>query len=178
MSYPLHSKICLTEAGCVCPAITLFLVPEPLMPGGSVLHLLEQAVVTDPDAPPQPDVALVASVETPAEPERPEPAVRPELRAFAAALPDPDRVRAILRDHLILDPYGLDLGDRAELTRLALLPERRIGFRRTEDFQADSMRRAMLAVYRHFGLDQRVPLVYHGYADPAAGWFGLRTAAA
>ncbi|WP_431953016.1 hypothetical protein [Nocardia lijiangensis] len=178
MSYPLHAKICLTGRGCLCPAVTLFLVSEPLMPGGNILHLLEQAIVDDPGAPPRPDIPLVESLETPTEPGSPEPQIHAELRPFSAHLPDPERLRAILHDHLIVDPFGLDLGDRAEVARLALLPEHRIGFRRSEDFQPDSIRQAMLAIYRHFDLDQRAPLVYHGFADPTSGWFALRTAAA
>ncbi|MCP2287231.1 hypothetical protein ACFYT3_21760 [Nocardia amikacinitolerans] len=176
MSYPLPAKVCLTGQGCRCPSVTVFLVAEPLMPGGNIVHLLEQATVDDPDAPPRPDVALVESLETPTVPGRPEPSIHAELRPCTTHLPDPDRLHAILHDHLIIDPFGLDLGDRAEVTRLSLLPERRIGFRRSEDFQAESIRQAMLAVYRHFGLDQRAPLVYHGFADPTTGWFALRTA--
>lgn len=178
MPDPSHLKICLLGQGCLCPTVTLFLAPEPLIPGGSILHLIEQAPLAENSGAPTPDVELVDLVQN--DSTQPGPLVRTEFRAFLSGLPEPDQVRAILHDRHITDtaPVGLDIDDPAEMTRLALLPERPIGFRRTEDFQAEAMRRAMLAVYRHFGVDQRIRLTYHGFADPGTGWFALRTAIA
>ncbi|MFI6040879.1 hypothetical protein ACIA8C_04550 [Nocardia sp. NPDC051321] len=178
MPDPSHRKICLLGHGCACPTVTLFLAPEPLIPGGSILHLLEQAPLAEGTAAPTPDTELVELVQT--DSAAPGPLVHTEFRAFLSGVPDPGRIRTILHDRHITDtaPVGLDLDDPAEMTRLALLPERPIGFRRTEDFQEEAMRRAMLAVYRHFAIDQRIRLTYHGFADPATGWFALRTAIA
>ncbi|WP_194837618.1 hypothetical protein [Nocardia sp. XZ_19_369] len=180
MPDPSHLKICLFGRGCTCPTVTLFLAPEPLIPGGSILHLLEQAPLADGTAAPTPDADLVDLVQTDSTHADPGPLVRTEFRAFRSGLPDPHEIRTILHDRHITDtaPVGLDLDDSAEMTRLALLPERPIGFRRTEDFQEEAIRRAMLAVYRHFQVDQRIRLTYHGFADPATGWFALRTAIA
>ncbi|WP_433662789.1 hypothetical protein ACQPW1_11940 [Nocardia sp. CA-128927] len=177
MPDPSHRKICLLGHGCDCPTVTLFLAPEPLIPGGSILHLLEQAPVAA--ATPTPDTDLVDLVQSDSAAQR-GPLVHAEFRAFLSGPPDPRRIRTILHDRHITDtaPVGLDLDDPAEMTRLAQLPERAIGFRRTEDFQEEAMRRAMLAVYRHFAVDQRIRLTYHGFADPATGWFALRTAIA
>ncbi|MEV6557618.1 hypothetical protein AB0M22_18020 [Nocardia sp. NPDC051756] len=179
MPDPSHRKICLLGHGCACPTVTLFLAPEPLIAGGSILHLLEQAPLAAGTAAPSPDADLVELVQTDST-AAPGPLLHTEFRAFRTGLPDPTRSRTILHDRHITDtaPVGLDLDDPAELTRLALLPERPIGFRRTEDFQEEAMRRAMLAVYRHFHIDQRIRLTYHGFADPATGWFALRTAIA
>ncbi|HLS77840.1 MAG TPA: hypothetical protein VK083_13725 [Nocardia sp.] len=174
---PPNTKVCVTEGR--RPSMSLFLVPEPLMPGGVILHALEQDDVrTGGEAPPDPrlidpDRELIDAAQETATP--------PYRTVFSTYDPrpcDPDLIRAVLRDHLISDPApsGLDIGDRAEVLRLATLPEHRIGMRRVEDFQVWSVRQAMLAVYRHFRIDQRAPLVYHGFADPGEGWFALRAA--
>ncbi|MGO4614295.1 hypothetical protein AB4305_09555 [Nocardia sp. 2YAB30] len=180
MPDPSHMKVCLFGRGCTCPTVTLFLAPEPLIPGGSILHLLEQAPLADDPGAPSLDAGLVELVQTESASADLGRLVRIEFQAFRSDLPDPGPVRAILHDHHISDtaPMGLDVGDPAELTRLALLPERLIGFRRTDDFQQDATRSAMFAVYRHFEVDQRIRLMYHGFADPATGWFTLRTAIA
>lgn len=165
-----NTKVCLAEG--LRPSMSLFLVPEPLMPGGLILHVLEQdAVRATGEA--RPDLDLIDAAQEPVTPP-----YRTLFRALDPRPCDPDLIRTVLRDHLITDPApaGLDLGDRAELLRLATLPEHRIGMRRIEDFQAWSVQQAMLAVYRHFAIDQRVPLVYHGFADPGEGWFALRAA--
>ncbi|MFG1792556.1 hypothetical protein [Nocardia sp. NPDC049149] len=179
MPDPSHRKVCLLGRGCVCPTVTLFLAPEPLIPGGSILHLLEQAPLGGDTAGPRRDPDLIALVQTESAITDPR-LLRTEFRAFHTGRPDPGQVNTILHDHHITDtaPIGLDLDDPAELTRLALLPEHSIGFRRTEDFQQAAMRAAMLAVYRHFDVDHRIRLMYHGFADPATGWFALRTATA
>jgi hypothetical protein len=175
MPDPFHTKVCLVGRDCICPTVTLFLAPEPLIPGGSILHLLEQTPL-DETATPSPDVDLVEMVQD----EYRERLSHTEFQEFLAGRREPGEIRAILRDHHITDttPVGLDVGDPAELIRLALLPEHPIGFRRTEDFQQEATRRAMLAVYHHFAIDQRIRLMYHGYADPESGWFALRTAIA
>ncbi|MEE1839348.1 oleate hydratase [Streptomyces sp. NPDC086796] len=41
-----------------------------------------------------------------------------------------------------------------------------------------SVRAAMLAVYHHFGVDKKVPAMYHGLSDPRIAWSALRTALA
>ncbi|MEU7768821.1 hypothetical protein AB0B25_27465 [Nocardia sp. NPDC049190] len=175
-----HRKVCLVGEGCVCPTVTLFMAPEPLIPGGNILHLLEQAPVVDDTDTPTPDTELIELVQAERTPVDPQRLLHAEIQAFLSGRPDPHQVHAILHDHHITDaaPEGLDIGDPAELRRLALLPERPIGFRRIDDFQEDATCRAMLAVYRYFEVDQRIRLMYHGFADPAIGWFALRTAIA
>ncbi|WP_040732666.1 hypothetical protein, partial [Nocardia tenerifensis] len=144
-----------------------------------ILHLLEQDPLAPGTAAPTLDAELVELVQTDSA-STPGPLVHPEFRAFRSGPPDPTRTRTILHDRHITDtaPVGLDVDDPAEMIRLALLPERPIGFRRTEDFHEAAMRRTMLAVYRHFAIDQPIRLTYHGYADPATGWFALPTALA
>jgi hypothetical protein len=180
MPDPSHMKICLIGRGCLCPIVTLFLAPEPLIPGGNILHLLEQVPLADDTATPSLDAELIDLVQ--AEPTSFDPGrlLRAEFQDFLSGRPDAHQIHAILHDHQITDtaPIGLDIGDPAELKRLALLPEHIIGFRRTEDFQEAATRRAMLAVYRHFEVDQKTRLMYHGFADPTTGWFALRTAIA
>jgi len=39
-----------------------------------------------------------------------------------------------------------------------------------------SVRRAMIAVYHHFGIDKEIPPLYHGLADPKVAWSALRSA--
>ncbi|WP_280510856.1 hypothetical protein [Nocardia farcinica] len=170
MSYPPNTAVALVEGR--RPAVSLFLAPEPLMPGGAILHVLEQDPVPAAREP-EPDVGLIDAAQATAEP-----AWHARFRPFAPRPCDPDLIRAVLRDHLIDDPEppGLDVADRTEVLRLATLPEHRIGTRRIEDFQCWSVRQAMLAVYRHFAIDQQVPLIYHGFADPGEGWFALRAA--
>ncbi|WP_245649640.1 hypothetical protein [Nocardia shimofusensis] len=167
---PPNTKVCVTEGR--RPSMSLFLVPEPLIPGGLILHVLEQDDVrTTGEA--RPDRELIDAAQ-----ETVTPPYRTIFSTYDPSPCDPDLIRTVLRDHLITDPTpaGLDLGDRAEVLRLATLPEHRIGMRRIDDFQAWSVRQAMLAVYRHFDIDQRAPLVYHGFADPGEGWFALRAA--
>ncbi|MBB5912529.1 hypothetical protein BJY24_001396 [Nocardia transvalensis] len=170
MSDSLHTRICLTGAAWRDPMISLFLVPEPRVRGACMLHLLEQAPV---DGEPRRDPDLIASVEA-----RHLPGARPCLLAYGSGVPRPG-LRTLYHDHYIGDgPVGLDTGDPDEVARLALLPERAIGPRRIDDFEDYSVRWAMLAVYRYFGVDQRIPLMYHGFADPRGGWLALRTAIA
>ncbi|KIA64378.1 hypothetical protein [Nocardia vulneris] len=179
MPDPSHVKVCLFGQDCRCPSITVFLAPEPLLPGGSILHLLEQAPLTAATEP-TPDADLIDRVQAESADADRTALLHTEFRAFLAGLPEPGQVGTILHDHQIsaTAPVGLDLDDPAELTRLALLPEHPIGFRRTADFREAAMRRAMATVYRHFEVDQRVRLMYHGFADPSTGWFALRTASA
>lgn len=170
MPDPMITKVCLTDGRSGTPILSLFLVPEPRVPGGSMLHLLEQdplhGRVVD-----RPAATLVEWLENEAAGERRR--VRPRFLSFTAGHPDAARVHAILHDHFIADtlPMGLDAADPEELTRLDVLPEHRLGPRRIDDFHDHAVRRAMLAVYRHFEVDRRIPLVYHGYADPVEGWF-------
>ncbi|MCX4096076.1 hypothetical protein [Nocardia sp. alder85J] len=175
---PVRVRLCLTDSAHGVAMVSLFLVPEPRVRGASMLHLLEQAPIAD--GVPVPDAELTAALE-----QRSLPGVRVRLLPVATRRPgagDPFRspsVRTIFHDHYIADgPLGLDPADAAELTRLALLPERPIGPRRIDDFQDYSIRQAMSAIYRYFGVDQRIPLMYHGYADPADAWLAIRTALA
>ncbi|QIS02268.1 hypothetical protein F5X71_07990 [Nocardia brasiliensis] len=179
MPDPSHIKVCLLGQDCRCPTITLFLAPEPLIPGGSILHLLEQAPLSA-DSGPSPDADLIDRVQAESADAERTALLHTEFRAFTAGRAEPARVGTILHDHQIsaTAPVGLDLDDPAELARLALLPEHPIGFRRTEDFREAAMRRAMVTIYRHFAVDQRIRLMYHGFADPGTGWFALRTASA
>ncbi|MFE3542202.1 hypothetical protein ACFXK0_04420 [Nocardia sp. NPDC059177] len=178
MSDPMHTRVCLTGLHCTCPSISVFLVPEPLVRGGQMLHLLEQAPVSGQT--PKPDRALIDLIQAARTPLDTRGLAHVESVTFAGPRHDPSVSRTVLHDHLIDDdnPWGLDVDDPAELTRLAMLPERHIGARRIDDFQAHSVRQAMAAVYRFFDVDQRIPLVYHGFADPRDGWFALRAAAA
>ncbi|MFC4124116.1 hypothetical protein [Nocardia rhizosphaerae] len=180
MSDPLHTRVCLTGLHCHCPSISFFVVPEPLVRGGQVLHLLEQAPVGGRKPEPTPDDALIELIEAVRTPLSTRGLAHLERVPFAGPRHDPPTARTILHDHLIEEPepFGLDVDDPAELLRLDTLPEHRIGARRIDDFQAFSVRQAMLAVYRHFGIDQGIPLVYHGFADPVDGWFALRASAA
>jgi hypothetical protein len=173
-----HLRVCLVGPGCLCPTVTLFLAPEPLIPGGNMLHLLEQTPLSTDTGAPTPDAEVIDLVEN--EPAAGDPGLRPELHEFRTGRPDPHQVHDILHDHHITDaaPIGLEITDPAELTRLALLPEHPIGYRRIDDFQQEATARAMLAVYRLFEVDQRVRLMYHGFADPGTGWFALRSATA
>ncbi|WP_405752575.1 oleate hydratase [Streptomyces sp. NBC_00012] len=41
-----------------------------------------------------------------------------------------------------------------------------------------SVRAAMLAVHHHFGVDKKIPAMYHGLSDPKIAWSALRTALA
>ncbi|MFI6868573.1 hypothetical protein [Nocardia sp. NPDC050406] len=168
MPDPTLTKVCLADSRSGTPILSLFLVPEPRVPGASMLHLLEQDPLHG-RAVDRPTSTLVDWLETEAPGGR---AVRTRFLSFTSGFPDPARVHAILRDHFIADPpTGLDTADPDELTRLELLPEHRLGPRRIDDFHDHAVRRAMLAVYRHFEIDRRIPLVYHGYADPVDGWF-------
>ncbi len=38
-----------------------------------------------------------------------------------------------------------------------------------------SVRGAMMAVYHHFGVDRKIPPIYHGLADPKIAWSALKT---
>ncbi|QLY32750.1 hypothetical protein [Nocardia huaxiensis] len=173
MPDPMHTKVCLSDGLSGSPVLSLFLVPEPRVPGGSMLHLLEQTPLTGGKSP-RPNPVLIDWLQARA--------ARPAIRftAFRPGLHDPHRVHAVLHDHFIADPLpiGLDIDDPEELARLALLPEHALGPRRIDDFQDRAVRRAMLAVYRHFGVDRRIPLMYHGYAEPEDGWFEVPAAQA
>ncbi|PPJ29010.1 hypothetical protein C5E41_12720 [Nocardia nova] len=166
-----HTRICLTDAAHTGPMVSLFLVPEPRVRGAAMLHLLEQVPVRDV---PGPDPELTAALEAP---RLPGAAIR--LLPCASRRSDTSETRHIFHDHYIADgPMGLDVCDREEMARLAALPERAIGPRRIDDFADYSVRQAMLAVFRYFGVDQRIPLMYHGYADPGGRWLAVRTALA
>ncbi|MEV0298170.1 hypothetical protein [Nocardia sp. NPDC050710] len=175
MTDPTHWKICLTCREYPDPVLAAFLVPDPLVRGGCILHLLEQTPLSAGSTTPRPD--LTELIQTQVEPHS---SVRPEFRAFTTRLPDYRRTRAILHDHFIADPapIGLDTADPDDMARLSLLPEHPIDPRRVDDFQDYAVRHAMLAIYRHFEVDQRIPLLYHGYADPTDGWFALRASSA
>ncbi|MBF6448747.1 MULTISPECIES: hypothetical protein [Nocardia] len=166
-----HTRICLTDAAHTGPMVSLFLVPEPRVRGASMLHLLEQVPVRDV---PAPDPELTAALEAPSLPGA---AIR--LLPCASRRSDTSAMRHIFHDHYIADgPMGLDVCDSEEMARLAALPEHAIGPRRIDDFADYSVRQAMLAVFRYFGVDQRIPLMYHGYADPGGRWLAVRTALA
>ncbi|WP_194817064.1 hypothetical protein [Nocardia sp. XZ_19_385] len=176
MADPTHTKVCLTCREYPDPALALFLAPEPLVRGGCILHLVEQVPVR------AAGTTRLASELTQLMQSQVDPnsSVRAEFRTFTGTLADAARTRAVLHDHLINDPepIGLDTTDADEMTRLATLPEQPIGPRRVDDFQDHAVRMAMLAVYRHFDVDQRIPVLYHGYADPTTGWFALRASSA
>lgn len=169
MPDPLRTKVCLADGLSGAPILSLFLVPEPRVPGGSMLHLVEQDPLHG-RAVDRPTSTLVEWLENEAPGGR---TIGTRFLAFTSGHPDVARMHAILRDHFIADtePMGLDTADPDELTRLEMLPEHRLGARRIDDFHDYAIRRAMLAVYRHFEIDRRIPLVYHGYADPVEGWF-------
>ncbi|MFQ6399040.1 hypothetical protein ACLMAJ_37090 [Nocardia sp. KC 131] len=177
MTDPIHTKVCLTCREYRDPVLAVFLAPQPLVRGGCILHLLEQVPLTVAAEASHLDAGLTELVQTQVEPNS---SVRAEFRGFSTLLPDYARTRAVLHDHLIDDPepIGLDTADPEDMARLALLPELPIGPRRVDDFQDYAVRTAMLAVYRHFDIDQRIPLLYHGYADPTSGWFALRASSA
>ncbi|WP_067572351.1 hypothetical protein [Nocardia acidivorans] len=166
MPDPMATKVYLADRVSGSPALTLFLVPDPRVAGGSMLHLLEQAPLTG--RIPRPNATLVDWLQV-----HGSPAVRTRFLAFGPGTRDPVRTRTVLRDHFIADPapMGLDLDDPEEITRLSLLPEHQLGARRIDDFHDAAVRTAMLAVYRHFGVDRRIPLMYHGFAEPEDGWF-------
>ncbi|MEV0250268.1 hypothetical protein AB0H76_26970 [Nocardia sp. NPDC050712] len=172
MADPTHTKVCLTCREYPGPALALFLAPEPLVRGGCILHLVEQVPAGAAGA-----AELRRLMQSQVDPAS---SVRAEFHAFGTGPPDTARTRTVLHDHLINDPepLGLDSADPDELTRLATLPEHPIGPRRVDDFQDHAVRTAMLAVYRHFAVDQRIPVLYHGHADPTTGWFALRAGSA
>ncbi|MBO0855254.1 MAG: hypothetical protein J2P18_16000 [Nocardia sp.] len=171
-----HTRICLTDAGHPDPMVSLFLVPEPRVRGANMLHLLEQDPVgQDPvGQAPRPDPELISALQA-----RGLPGAAVAVLPCASGHPDPRDLRHTFHDHYIADgPMGLDTCDTDEMARLAMLPEHSIGPRRIDDFADGSVREVMLAVYRYFGVDQRIPLMYHGFADPAERWLGVRTASA
>ncbi|APA95941.1 hypothetical protein [Nocardia seriolae] len=180
MPDPMRTKVCLCDSMSGSPVLSLFLVPEPRVRGASVLHLLEQTPLSAETALsarsiPRTDPRLVQWLQA-----HGSPAIRTSFHAFGAGQHDPRRVHAVLHDHFIVDPgpIGLDMDDPDEMTRLALLPEHWLGPRRIDDFHDRAVRDAMLAVYRHFGVDRRIPLMYHGYAEPEDGWFEVPAAQA
>lgn len=175
MPDPMHTKVCLADIVSGSPVLSLFLVPEPRVRGGSVLHLLEQVPLSARRTP-RADPDLVSWLQA----QHTSPAIRIRYLAFRPGPHDPHRAQAILHDHYIAEaePLGLDTDDPDEMTRLALLPEHWLGARRIDDFHDHAIRRAMLAVYRHFGVDRRIPLMYHGYAEPEDGWFEVPAAQA
>ncbi|MEV6767182.1 hypothetical protein AB0N05_00970 [Nocardia sp. NPDC051030] len=175
MPDPMHTKVCLSDRVSGAPVLSLFLVPEPRVPGGSMLHLVEQTPLVAGRTRPNP--TLIDWLQA----QHVSPAISTRFYAFTAGPHDPHRVHAVLHDHFIADPeppIGLDIDDPIELTRLAVLPEHPLGPRRIDDFHDRAVRGAMLAVYRHFGVDRRIPLVYHGYAEPDDGWFEVPAAEA
>ncbi|MEV6274276.1 hypothetical protein [Nocardia sp. NPDC051832] len=176
MADPTHTKVCLTCREYPDPALALFLAPEPLVRGGCILHLVEQVPVGA-GGTARLAAELTQLMQTQVDPNS---SVRAEFRTFGPGLPDTARTRSVLHDHLIndLEPLGLDTTDPDEMTRLATLPEHPLGPRRVDDFQDHAVRTAMLAVYRHFEVDQRIPVLYHGHADPTTGWLALRASSA
>ncbi|MBH0781471.1 hypothetical protein [Nocardia bovistercoris] len=175
MTDPTHVKACLTCRDYADPVLSAFLAPEPLASGRCILHLLEQAPLRAGLTMPHPD--LITLIQAHSDPTS---VVRAEFRVFTTRAADPHPLRAILADHAITDPapVGLDPADPDDLTRLSLLPEHRMGPRRVDDFQDEAVRAAMLAIYTHFAIDQQIPLLYHGYANPTTGWLALPTATA
>ncbi|WP_054816624.1 hypothetical protein [Nocardia arizonensis] len=174
MTDPTHVKACLTCRDYADPVLAAFLVPDPVVSGGCILHLLEQAPLRAGLTMPHPD--LITLIQAHADPTS---AVRAEFRTFPPRVVDPAPARVILREHAIaVVGVGLDTADPDDMARLSLLPEHTMGQRRVDDFQDEAVREAMLAIYNHFAVDQRIPLLYHGYADPTTGWFALPTAAA
>ncbi|WP_067688575.1 hypothetical protein [Nocardia jejuensis] len=167
MPDPMHTKVCLSDSVSGSPVLTLFLVPEPRVAGASMLHLVEQTPLVR-GREPRTDPTLVDWLQG-----HGAPAIRTSFVAFGPGLHDPRRVHGVLHDHFIAEPapIGLDIDDPDELTRLSLLPEHPLGSRRIDDFHTHAVRTAMFAVYQHFGVDQRIPLMYHGYAEPEDGWF-------
>ncbi len=164
-----HTRLCLADTSHPEPMVSLFLVPEPRVRGAFMLHLLEQVPAAG-----EPDDDLTTELES-----RTLPGVGIRLLPCAFHHPDRPGMRHIFHDHYIGDgPLGLDICDPDEMARLATLPEHAVGARRIDDFADHSVRRTMLAVYRYFGVDQRIPLMYHGYADPGDRWLGVRTALA
>ncbi len=164
-----HTRLCITDAAHPDPMVSLFLVPEPRVRGASMLHLLEQVPAAD-----APDEDLTIALES-----RTLPGIGIRLLPCVSHYPDPSGTRHIFHDHYIGDgPLGLDLCDPEEMARLAALPEHAVGARRIDDFADRSVRDTMLAVFRYFGVDQRIPLMYHGYADPGDRWLAVRTALA
>ncbi|MEU1429889.1 hypothetical protein ABZ412_22685 [Nocardia sp. NPDC005746] len=181
MPDPMRTKVCLSDSVSGSPVLSLFLVPEPRVPGAGVLHLVEQAPLAagprwSPDPIPSPNPHLVEWLHA-----HGAPSIRTRFLAFTAGQHDPHRMHVVLHDHFIADPeppMGLDADDPDELARLELLPEHWLGPRRIDDFHNYAVRSAMLAVYRHFGVDRRIPLMYHGYAEPEDGWFEIPAAEA
>ncbi|MEC3952097.1 hypothetical protein VMT65_03525 [Nocardia sp. CDC153] len=174
MPDPMRTKVCLCDSDSGSPVLSLFLVPEPRVPGASVLHVVEQTPLSGRSIPrrnPHHVDWLQAHGS---------PAIRVRFLALRAGQHDPHTVHAVLHDHFIVDPgpVGLDMDDPDEMTRLALLPEHWLGARRIDDFHDHAVRTAMLAVYRHFGVDRRIPLMYHGFAAPEDGWFEVPAAQA
>ncbi|MFE3193509.1 hypothetical protein ACFXHA_31215 [Nocardia sp. NPDC059240] len=167
MPDPMRTKVCLSDSMSGSPVLSLFLVPEPRVPGASVLHLLEQTPLSARSIP-RPNPHLIDWLQA-----HGSPAIRTRFYALHGGHPEPRDVHAVLHDHFIVDPgpIGLDADDPDELTRLSLLPEHWLGRRRIDDFHDHAVRTAMLAVYRHFGVDRRIPLMYHGFAEPEDGWF-------
>ncbi|MET8424045.1 hypothetical protein [Nocardia sp. NPDC004860] len=174
MTDPMRTKVCLCDSLSGSPVLSLFLVPEPRVPGASILHLVEQTPLSARSIP-RPNPHLIEWLQ-----EHGSPAIRTRFLALAAGQHDPHDVHAVLHDHFIVDPgpIGLDMDDPDEMTRLALLPEHWLGPRRIDDFHDYAVRSTMLAVYRHFGVDRRIPLMYHGYAEPEDGWFEVPAAEA
>lgn len=180
MPDPMRTKVCLADSLSGSPVLSLFLVPEPRVPGAGVLHLVEQTTLAvrtplSETRIPRPNPHLIDWLQAHGAPN-----IRTRFRAFGEGQHDPHRVHVVLHDHYIADPepIGLDMDDPDEMTRLALLPEHWLGPRRIDDFHDYAVRTAMLAVYRHFGVDRRIPLMYHGYAEPEDGWFEIPAAEA
>ncbi|MGW4241868.1 hypothetical protein [Nocardia sp. NPDC004722] len=174
MPDPMRTKVCLSDSMSGSPVLSLFLVPEPRVPGASVLHLLEQTTLSARSIP-RPNPHLIDWLQA-----HGSPAIRTRFYALRTEPHDPGERHAVLHDHFIADPgpIGLDADDPDELTRLSLLPEHWLGRRRIDDFHDHAVRTAMLAVYRHFGVDRRIPLMYHGFAEPEDGWFEVPAAQA
>lgn len=174
MPNPMRTKVCLCDSLSGSPVLSLFLVPEPRVVGSSVLHLVEQTPLSASSIP-RPNPHLIDWLQ-----EHGSPAIRTRFLAFGPGQHDPHGVHAVLHDHFIVDPgpIGLDMDDPDEMSRLALLPEHWLGPRRIDDFHDLAVRNTMLAVYEHFGVDRRIPLMYHGYAEPEDGWFEVPAAEA
>ncbi|MFI9121265.1 oleate hydratase [Streptomyces bikiniensis] len=145
-----HSKVHLVGGGLASLAAAVFLVRDAGVPGENV-RVLEQLPAADGARAPTREgghvvrydpvfgdehcVCLWNLLETIPTLDDPAVSVRQEIRAFDAERPPHARARIINGDRTIADAskLGLDVRDRADLTRLLALPERLIGARSVED---------------------------------------------
>ena len=152
---PSKSQVYLVGGGVAALSAAAFLVRDAGLPGENI-HILEQLPIAggSMDGAPAPTAEggyvtrggrmfeeeyysclwnLLDSIPTLDDPDV---SVRQEFLAFNDENPTHAKARIILADNSIADAsqLGLDLRDRADLTRLLALPEHVIGARRIEDF--------------------------------------------